>query len=418
MKYDKYNNDAYNLYTIETAKFKGVHLEVIFRMDATKEAITYTSLLASMLCESSKEYPTRKMLMRKLYDLYNASIYMTSSRVGGILISNLVLDIVDPKYTSKEMLEESIKLLFEMLNNPNVSEDEFDEDTFNRVKARLKIDIESLKEDPKQSSILGAFAALDKDDVRSFNATGDTQILEDVTPRKLYKFYQEFLETTIKDVYVVGSIDMKQTDKLVRKYANFKSIQKRREDIYLDPYKFKSTKSVSVDSNLTQTNLVGIYGFSDLSDFEREYVMPLFNMLWGSGSLESKLYKSLRGDNGLCYNVNTFYQKYDSVLILHTAIDDENVKFTLKLINNALDEVKKGNITEDELENVKNLLITSFYLTQDSPNRLVDLYLFQNIAGQPDLETRIDEIKKVNIGDIIGVAKKLKLAMSYIVRGE
>lgn len=66
MKYDIFENDTYNLYTIETAKFKSAHMEVIFRTPATKENITYLSLLASMLMENSKKYPTRKLLARKM----------------------------------------------------------------------------------------------------------------------------------------------------------------------------------------------------------------------------------------------------------------------------------------------------------------------------------------------------------------
>lgn len=418
MKYDKYTNDAYNLYTIETSKFKTVHMEVIFRMKATLENITYASLLSSILMEASLDYPTRKLQVRHLYDLYNAGVYATTSRVGNILFMNVVLDFIDPKYTSKDMLEESIKFLFDMIEKPLVDTGEFDNDIFERVKNRLKIDIEALKEDAKQSSIMKAFRALDKNDVRSFNITGDLEILESITPKKLYKFYQNFIEHSLKDVYIVGGVDMKTVDKLVRKYATFNSIQTESDPIFMAPIKCKSAKTISENSSFSQTNLVGIYTLGDLSDYEVNYVLPLFNMLFGSGSLESKLYKSLRVENSLCYNVTTFYQKYDASLIVHTAIDDENVKFTQKLINNALGEFRNGNFTLEELDNVKNLFINSLYLTQDSPNRLVDLYLFQNIAGLPSVEDRIDEIKNVSKSDIIAVAKKLKPAIMYALRGE
>jgi len=368
--------------------------------------------------EASMDYPTRKLQVRHLYDLYNAGVYATTSRVGNILFMNVVLDFIDPKYTSKEMLEESIKFLFDMIQKPLVEAGEFDNDIFERVKNRLKIDIEALKEDAKQSSIMKAFKRIDANDIRSFNITGDIEVLESISPKKLYKFYQNFIEHSLKDVYIVGGVDMKTVDKLVRKYATFNSIQSENDSIFMAPFKCKSAKTISEDSSFSQTNLVGIYTLGDLSDYEINYVLPLFNMLFGSGSLESRLYKSLRVENSLCYNVTTFYQKYDSALIVHTAIDDENVKFTQKLINNALGEFRNGDFTTSELDNVKNLFINSLYLTQDSPNRLVDLYLFQNIAGLPSIEDRIDEIKNVTKNDIVAVAKKLKPAIMYALRGE
>lgn len=418
MKYDRFENETYNLYTIETSKFKSCHMELVFRCSATKENITYLAMLTEILLASSKVYPTKKLLSRKLYDLYNVGLSATNSRVGEIILTNMMIDFLDPKFTDMETLEDSIKLFFEMIFEPNADEFEFDELTFERIKRELSSEIKSLKEDPKQSSILGAFRELDSNDVRSFNASGDLAILEAMTPKKLYEFYLKFIERSPRDIYVVGNLNMKSIDKIVRKYAKFMSIIEEDYNIYLPGIKFKNSRSVTVDSHTSQTNLVQIYTLDNLTDRERDYVMPLFNMLWGSGSLESKLYKSLRGENSLCYNVNAFYQKYDRVLIVHTAIDDEKTTLALKLISKALASMRKGLFEDDELENVKNMLESSLFLGLDNPNRLIDSYVFRNIAGLKDIESRIDEIRKVTPKDIVNVSKKVHLALTYRVRGE
>lgn len=417
MKYDCYENDTFNLYTIETNKFKSVHVEVVFRTPATKENMTYLAILVDQLLENSKKYPTRKLFARKLADLYNANIYASNTRVGGMIISNFILDFLDPKYTSKEMLDESIELLFDVILNPNVDVGEFEEKTFERLKDNLKKEIESLKEDPKQSSILEALRRVSKDDIRSLNSCGDMDVLQGITPKKLYSFYQNFLENSMKDVYIIGNLDMKQVDKAVRRYAKFKSISHKKDKIYLEDLKVKSLKDAARESELSQTNLVQVYSLVDLTQKELDYVMPLFNMIVGSGSLESKIYKALRGENSLCYNVTTFYQKYDKTLLLHTAIDDSSTKLALKLIKGCFNDMTKGNISDEELESVKNMMISSLYLILDSPNRLVDMYLFKNIARLPDIEARIDAIREVKKSDLVNLAKKIKLTLTYRVRG-
>lgn len=419
MKHECFENETYNLYTIETNKFKNAHMEVVFKTPVTKENITYLSLLSEMLMENSKLYPSRKMLARKMCDLYNASIFAVNSRVGNLVLTNFVLDFLDPKYTNEDSLDEQIKLLFEMILNPNVQDGEFDELTFERVKKRLMLSIDAIKEDPKQSSILEAFKKLNKDDPRSFNASGDALVLESITPRKLYKFYEDFLNTSPRDIYVIGNLSMKQINRIVRRYATFKSITSLdNEDIYLNDTKLTKPINTYRNSELSQTNLVQIYTLNGLTDYEKNYVMPLYNMIFGSGSLESKLYKKMRGENSLCYNVNTFYQKYDKNLIIHTAIDEANTKLSLKLIKECIQEMTKGRISDAELENVKNLLITSLHLIFDSPGRLIDMYVFKNIAGLQSIEERIDEIKTVSISDIVGVSKKVKLLITYRVKGE
>lgn len=418
MKYDCFENDTYNLYTIETEKFKSGHMEIVFRSEATWENVTYISLLISVLFENSKKYPSRKILARKLCDLYNVFVNGTSSRVGGTIITNAMVDFLDPKYTDEDTLEEAIALLFELILNPNADEFEFDETTFERVKGELAKTIESLKEDPKQCSILSALGALGPNDPRGFNANGDLTILENITPKKLFDFYKRFLETSERDIYLIGNLDMKMMNKIIRKYAKFKTIVNVDTNVYLPNLFVKKAHSYVEEANVTQTNLVQIYSFVNLTERERDFVVPLFNMLWGSGSLESKLYKSLRGENSLCYNVNTYYQKYDRVIVLHTAIDDSSVTLSLKLIIKALASIKKGNVSEEELENVKNLLENSLQLSLDNPDRLIDMYVFKNLVGLKDIEERIDEIRSVSVDEIIAVAKKMRLALTYKMRGE
>lgn len=418
MKYDTYKNETYDLYTIETDKFKSARMEVIFRKKVSKEDITYQSFLSSILMENCNKFPSKKELTRKEYELYNASIYAVTSRVGNTLLSNYILEILDPKYIDKTTLNESIELLFEMILNPNAENGAFDELTFDRVKNRLSKEIESVKEDPKQSSILDSFRELDPDSPRSWSASGDLKILKEITPKKLYDYYCDFLENCPRDIYLVGNLNMEEMNRIIGEYANFKSIPEVDSDIYLDEIHVRKTREVHKTCEWTQTNLVEIYALTSLDEHDKNYVLPLFNMLWGSGSLESRLYKSLREENSLCYNVSTFYQKYDAALVLHTAIDEENVDTAKKLIRDSLSGLIKEELEEEELENVKNLMITSLHLVLDSPSRLIDSYLFKNIAGLPDLDTRVEEFRKVTTKEISQIAKKLKLALIFTTRSE
>lgn len=413
MKYVCLENDCYNLYTINTNRFRNCHLEVVFQNECTKENVTYLALLFDVLMENSKSYPSRKMLARRQQELYNTNIYSVNSRVGSTSLSNIIADFLDPKYMEEDSLESIISLVFDSIFNPNVCVDEFDEETFNKVKNRLKKEIESLKDDPKQSSIISALQCIDEKSPRSFNSSGDVQILETITPKKLYKFYKQVLETSVVDIYFIGNVDAKVLEKLIKKHAQFKSIKTKKFDLYLDELKIRKKKDVYKKNSASQTNVVQVYSLKDLNEWQISYVIPIFNLLWGSGSLESKLYKTVRAENSLCYNISTFYQKYDRILILHTAIDSDNYNKTLKLIKSCLCDMLKGNISQAELDNVKKILINSLNLIYDSPSKLIDNYLFSNIANLKDIEQRIEEFKKVTIEDLVEVAKKINLVQNF-----
>jgi len=125
----------------------------------------------------------------------------------------------------------------------------------------------------------------------------------------------------------------------------------------------------------------------------------------------------MRGENSLCYSINTMYQKYDKVLILYTGIDKSNYEKSLKIIKRATDEMKNGKIDENELINIKRILTNSLQMAYDSPNRLVDNFLFQNIANLEDIEKRILEFNKVSIDDLVNISKKIKLVINYRMGG-
>lgn len=413
MEYETFLNDSYNLYTIKTNKFKNAHIEIIFRNKCTKENISYNALLFDVLMENNKEYPSRKLLTRHAQELYNTCIYSSTSRVGDTLITNVISEFLDPKYMDKDSLESIIKLTFDMIFNPNINIDEFDENTINKAKKRLINEIESIKEYPKQDSILKALKELDANAPYSLNTTGSIDLINFITPKKLYKYYKDYIENAIVDIYVIGNLDMKEINKLVQKYSKFTSIKTNTTNLYLDDIKANKCIKKNEKSSITQTQLVEIYKVSDLDEFETNYVMQLWNMIWGSASLDSKLYKCVRGNNSLCYNISSFYQKYDKLIIVHTALDKENTTKAEKLIKETFNEMLKGNITLEELENAKSILVNSLNLIYDLPSRLIDNYLFRNIAGLKDIEERIDEFNRITVDDLKRVSKKIKLIEVY-----
>ena len=76
-------------------------------------------------------------------------------RYGYNIISSFNLDMLDPKFiTEKDYLEKSLTFFFDMINNPNVKENLWQEETFEIVKERLHIEIESYKEKPSSYACL------------------------------------------------------------------------------------------------------------------------------------------------------------------------------------------------------------------------------------------------------------------------
>lgn len=414
MIYRKESMGGYNLHTIKTDKFKMCHIEIIFRNNAIKEEITIRNVLFEYLCECSKLFPTRRELLLKLEDLYGANIFSVNNRVGSSFITNFCLYFLNVSYTEKSVLEESIKTLFELILNPLVNNGEFDEKILNIVKKRIKNKILSVYENPKKRAIIDSLKVF-KDSITSFSSVGNVDDLDLITPETLYKYYEKVIKHDYVDIYVIGNLDMDNVSKIINKYAKFNIIKNHDVSLYVNNKKIKEQRKSSYFKHL-QTNVIFVLNLNKLTEYEKKYVANIYNIILGGGALDTKLYVRLRNDNSLCYNVNSYYQKYDNLILISTAVDINMANKAIKLIKLALNDMK-SNITESELEKAKELLITSINISRDDIGRIIDNYYYRDISDLDSFEERIKTFKQVTIEDIYNFSKKVSVSCIYTLNG-
>lgn len=418
MKYKTYNCNSFNVHTIKTDRFKTSHVEVIFRDIANKEEMGSYSFLADMLSQSSKTYPRKKDLITRFEELYKIIVYATTLRVGNILDFHVSLDFINPDYINdKNYIEEVIKTLFDIIENPNVTNDEFDLKTFNIVKERLKREINSLKENPMKQSINEAFKAMNTDTPTSYELLGNLESLEKITPSSLYKTYKNLRKNFKVDIFLIGNLEMDDTVSLIKKYFKNRYIIENKLDLMVDNKEIKRLVVKSMASDNVQANLVMIFNLKNLTEIEKNITFNVFNYLYGSGGLTSKLYQSIREKNSLCYQISSMYLKYDKLLLVHISLEQVNVKKATSLVKKELKNMQAGNFTEDELKDAINNMIVSLDMAQDNNVSLINNYVFHVFDNLPMPEERVEMFKNIKKDDVINVAKKVKLNTVFTLEG-
>ena len=415
MIYKTYNNKPYNIYTIKTDKFKTCHMEIVFRNNINKNDITKRSLITEMLVENSKKYKTRRDMIIELENLYNSYFYGVTNRIGSSILTSFCFDFIDPKLINED-LEQFIKFPIETVLNPNVNNNEFDITTFEYVKTRVKNDIESLIEDPKKYSIDKLLSNMCPDTESSININGYIEDLDLITPTNLYEYYISMLEHDYIDIYIIGNLDMDNVSKIIKDNLKINVFKNHKIDYEINNKSVSKPKKLVENFNFSQENLCIGLNIENMTQFEKNYVGHIYNMILGGGSLETKLYNRLRNENSLCYNCVSIYQKFDNLLILHTAISKENENLAIKLMKKALLDMEQGNITEEEIENAKKLITTTLNMAEDVPGRIIDNYIFKNLYGLDDLEVRIKKYNSITKKEIVDFAKKIKINTILCVR--
>ncbi len=418
MQLKEFKGNGYRIHTIKTDKFKNCSVEIMFRSPLVKEIITENNVLVDVLCSTSKKYPKRRDVAIELENLYASSFRGFVTRLGNSSIISFVLDFLNPRYCDDGFLDEVLSFPFEMIMNPNIINDEFENKNFYIVKNRIQSDIESLKENATRYAFRRSLEHMDKTSPTSYYMVGYMDQLEGITPSSLIRSYHRMLEETICDIYVIGDMDMEEVASIIQKKFTLEKLKHGKTELYVDNSLREKVLDVEETGKYQQDSFVMIYNLDSLDSLEKNFYIQLYNIILGSGGLTSKLYQSLREKNSLCYTVSSMYQKYDRLLMIYAGIHRKDKKKCIQLVEKAMDEMKNGKFTDEELENAKLTAISSIKMSEDTQGGIINNYLFHDLDQLPLYDERIKEFQKVTREDIVQVANKVHLNTIYLLSGE
>lgn len=401
------------LYLIKTKDFRLIDIKVLLKDEIKKEDITKRNFLAQYLILTTKKYKTRQELSLKVQELYSLFLSAYNTRLGNYLITKFNLSMLDPKYTEDGMLESSIDLLSEIIFNPNQKNNKFSTDNFNIVKREMLNEMKTLKENPKSYANIKMFENMDSTAPYSYNGYGYLEDLEKIDEKNLYEYYKEFIKTASVDIYVIGNFDEKEMIRLIKEKLNFKTLKKDKIDIYVKR-KIKKEKTIIEKDKFKQSKLAIGCKIEDLTDFERKYVINMYNMILGGG-FNSKFMQEIREKQSLAYYINSSVLKADNVLLIQSGISSNNFKKVVTSIKKIMKGIEQGDIQESLLENAK----MEYFSMLDEINDNIDSILESKIAtymlNLDDLEIRKEKMKEVTIEDIKKVAKKVHIDTIYLL---
>lgn len=418
MEYKMKDFKSYRIHTIKTDKFKNCSMEIMFRKRLEKSEITQNNMLVDVLVHSSNKYPKRRDVAIELEKLYSASFRGFTTRLGSSVVLSFVLDFLNPKYCEKGYLDEVLSLPFEMLLNPNIKNNEFDNRSFNIIKNRIKSDIESLKENATKYAFRRSLVNMNDMSPSSYYMVGYMDDLEDITPSNLVDAYNNLLTNYVCDIFVIGNLDMEDVVTTIKNKFDNRTIKTEKIELYVTNDLRKKYIDVEETGKYEQDSFIMIYNLDGLDERERNFVIHIYNIILGSGGLTSKLYKYLREENSLCYNVSSIIQKYDGLLMIYSGIDGKDKDLCIELVNKAMKEMSSGDFSDLELDNAIKTVISSLKMGEDTQGGIINNYLFNYLDNLPLYEERVKEFKTVSREEVINVAKKIKLNTIYLLKGE
>lgn len=407
MEYEKIFMGSYNLHVIKTNKFKTNTIEIDFRSKLDND-ITIRNLLKTVLMDSTNRYKTERQLVKETENLYDLKLISSFNRIGTNTNIAFKMRFLDEKYTEKGMNEESILFLLDLIFNPNIKDNSFDKEVVDKCKEKIKKSIISIKDNKLKYALLKLFQTA-KDMPYSNSSYGSIEELNKINEKNLFDYYKNMLKNDIVDIFIVGNIEPEKVKELFREKFKIETFKKTNNNILVDelPLK-KKVEALKEYDDVNQTQLTMLFGITNLTEYERQYVIRIYNEILG-GSSNSMLFENVREKNSLCYYINSDVKPYDNIMFVYSGISNENVDKATKIIKKTIKEISSGKIPDEVLNSAKETITSGIIASMDNPSGIINTYYAHELVGSALFEERIENFNKVTKEDIINVSKKINL---------
>ena len=416
MEYIKKNLGSYNLHLIKCQKFKSVMVKVYFRGPIKKENITIHNFLTTMLTFSSNKYKTKREMVLKTQDLYSCSISSTDTRLGNYLNTCFRMSVLNDKYTEEGNLEKCIEFLSDIIYKPNVEKKKFDEKSFDIIMNQACLSLSSVKENANTYSMIRLLENLDDSPI-SYRSFGYLEDLKDIHAENLYSYYEKFIKESDVDIFVIGDIDFEDIDSIIRKYFKARTFKKTKGDFIIPAKRAPMRKRIVTEENdSNQSKLAIACRTYNLTDYERNYPLTLYNIILGGG-VDSLLFREVRENHSLCYYISSTINKLDNIMLIRAGISRDDFKQTVKLIEKQISVMSHGTFTEEDINKAKELYQTAIEEIEESESEIIESYYMIELLGVDDIETKAKKMKEVTKEEILAVSKKVKMDTVYLLEG-
>ncbi len=418
MKYTKFEMGSYNLHIIKTDHFKTVNTRIMFKRKAKKEEINYRNFLSLMLLESTKKYKTHKEIEVKCEELYALNVRSESFLSGNYSVMSFDSVFLNEKYTEKGLFKEIFDFLFQLTLDPNVDNKAFDTNSFNNVKNVLINNLESYKDVPSYYSRKRILELAGKNTPLELKSEGYLETINEVNEKNLFEYYQKIIKTDNIDIFIIGDVDEEYLKKLIKETIPINTLKKPSETHYIEHKKIRKRALIEKEKDdFRQSQLLLAYKLDKLTDFEKQYVIPIYNYILG-GAPDSKLFKNIREKKSLCYSISSGHIMIANLILITAGIDAKNYKKTVTLIRKQVKDMEKGLFDESDIEKAKLIFLNSYKELTDNPAVIMSIYMLHEYLNRDLLDDRIKKTKTVTKDMIVSVAKKVHLDTIFFLEGD
>lgn len=399
-------------------KTNRISVHLFLKLDPTHA--TEYAILPFLLRKGYANCPDMTQLNRKLMSLYGAFLNADVLKIGDNQVLNLAISCLDDAYALNQeaLTQQATDILCNILLHPIFENGCFRKQDVEVEKQNLIDLIESEINDKRSYAINRLTRLMCQEEPYGCNKYGDSDSAAALTPEQVTEAYHRAISSAGIQIMYVGSDGAEIAKQQFSKA--FSSIA--RNQVYsIENFvrkEVRATQEVTEQLQVAQSKMV--LGFRTGTEPSSPDVaaMRLMIALYG-GTATSKLFLNVREKLSLCYYCASRFDRFKGIMLVDSGVEHQNIEKAKKEILTQLDEIKNGNISDEEMEYTKLSLINSMKTVGDSPNN-VEIWYLSQICYRTECtpQDEIESLQYLTKEDVIRAANQVALDTVYLLTGK
>lgn len=407
---------------IQTELFKTNLISIFVSKKLSKDNVTMNTLIPAVLRRGTENMPSQEKISMELENLYGAEFDCGVDKTGDNHVLKFYIESINNNYiiTDEDILQQSIENILEIVFNPILENEVFKKEYVVSEKEKIKQLIESKIDNKDKYSIERCIEELYKGELYGLYKFGRVEDLENINQTNLYKEYQNLINTAKIDIFISGEFNQQDIINTLKTNKLIEKLPERNPDYVIND-ETTEVKQLKEENIVTEQLEVGqgklVIGVDILENKkDSRYAISLYNTILG-GSPNSKLFQNVREKESLAYSIGSIYLKTKNNIFVKAGIEIENYEKALDLIKQQIENMKKGDFTEKDLENAKKFMIYGIKAIIEEQETGITYYIGQELAGtNVNPMEYIDKINSITMEDVKNIANKVNINTVYFLK--
>lgn len=405
---------------LNTNKFKTNLVAVFLTTELTRENVTKNALISTILRRGSKNMPSQEEISKQMEEMYGASFDCGLDKIGDNQVLKFYMETINDDFIPQQkekMLKTTLEKILEIVFNPYIENGEFKKEYVEQEKNTIKQRVEGKIDNKARYALNRCIEEMYKDEPYGLYKFGYVEDLDAIDGKNLYEYYQELIKNCKIDILVSGILP-DDIEELIKENENIKNLQEREPKYVMPKLATKNTEKENVvteSMEVTQGKLV--LGLDiKLEDDKQKYDALLYNSILG-GTPNSKMFQNVREKAHLAYAASSSYIRQKNNIFINCGIEISNYEKALEIVKKQIEDMKKGDFTEEDIENAKKGIISTIDLIDDEQDTGITYYFGQELSNNKISPEEYKEIvQKVQKDDIVKIANSVSINTIYFLK--